>query len=100
MQRAMTLRGSLTVMAIATAIAAGSVAVTSSADARTYRGYHYGHGFYGHAFAGAYGYYPRGYYPLVRMYAADHYYQRPLIGRSRVNNNLNPDFQLGGDYGQ
>ncbi len=33
----------------------------------------------------------------TRVYAADHYIARPLIcGGGPVNNNLNPDFQLGG----
>jgi hypothetical protein len=76
------------VMAIVTAavVAAGAVAVPSSADARYYR-----------HFQGAYAYAPH-----VRMYAAGRYQRRPLIPgtRIRVNNNYNPDFQLGGGYGQ
>jgi len=77
---------------IAMAIAIGLIAITSSASAsaRTRTGHHY-------YFGGAYGYAP---VVRVRMYAADHYYQRPLVGRSRVSNNLNPDFQFGGAFGQ
>ena len=31
----------------------------------------------------------------VRVYAAEHYYARPLVcGGAPVNDNLNPDFQL------
>jgi hypothetical protein len=82
-------RGSLVAIATAATIAAGFFAVGSSADAHSYRHH------YGRAFGGAYGY--GGPY-RVHMYAADHYYRRPLVGGSRVNNNLNPDFQLGGGY--
>jgi hypothetical protein len=79
MNTAMILKGSLTAMAIAIVVAAASVAIPSRADARN-----------GRHFA----------YPRVHMYAAHHYYQRPLIGGIRVNNNFNPDFQFGGAYGQ
>jgi hypothetical protein len=92
MSGAKILSGSLTAIATAAAIVAGSLAMTSGADARTH-GRHY----YGHAFGGAYGYAPA---VRVRMYAANHYSPLPRWGRSRVNNNFNPDFQFGGGYGQ
>jgi hypothetical protein len=72
-------------VAIASAvIVATSVALPMSAGARPYR----------HAFQGAYGYAPGN---PVRTYGADHYYRRFREGGYRVDNNLNPDFQLGGD---
>lgn len=73
------MRTFLTVVVTASIIM-GSLLISASRDARRYRS------------GGA----------PVRMYAADHYHPRPLVPgtRSRVNNNLNPHFQLGGGYGR
>jgi hypothetical protein len=84
----------ITFLTIATAatIAGATLAGTTIADARHFSRHAYG------AFGGAYGYATGYATPRVHMYAADHYYPRPIVGGRRVNNNLNPDFQLGGDF--
>jgi hypothetical protein len=64
-------------IATAAAIAAGAIAATPSADARTYVRHYYG-------YAGTYA-------RATRVYAADHYYRRPPW------QSVNPDFQLGGN---
>jgi hypothetical protein len=69
----------LTVVATAAAIAAGTVAMASNADARTHYRHHYGN-----ALSGTYA-------RATRVYAADHYYRRPY------QQSFNPDFQLGGN---
>jgi hypothetical protein len=74
----MNISRTLTLIATAAAIAAGAMAIAPSADARTYR-YHYGT-----AFSGTYA-------RATRIYAADHYYRRPY------QQDVNPDFQLGGN---
>ncbi len=69
----------LAMIATAAAIAAGAIAATPSADARTYVRHHYGHAVWGT------------YARATRVYAADHYYRRPPW------QSVNPDFQLGGN---
>jgi len=78
---AMNTTSMLTVIATAAAIAAGTLAIPSNADARTYSRHHYG--YYG-ALRGTYA-------RATRVYAADHYYRRP------PQQGFNPDFQLGGN---
>ncbi len=72
-------------VALAAAAIAASLAITSAADARSWR----------HS-AGC------GINTRVRMYAADHYRPLPYMcgGGGHINNNFNPDFQLGGGHGQ
>jgi hypothetical protein len=74
----MTMNKTCTVIALAAAVTAGSL-ISSAADART----RHHHGYYG--FRGAYGYAP------IRVYGAEHYRRRPH------NQDLNPDFELGGN---
>jgi hypothetical protein len=85
-----------TLLTIATAatIAGASLAGTTIADARHFSRHAH------RAFGGVYGYATGYATPRVHMYAADHYHyhQRPIVGGSRINSNLNPDFQLGGAY--
>jgi hypothetical protein len=84
------IRGGLAVLTTAATVLAGSLFTMTRSNAHAYRHHSY------RAFGSAYGH--GGPY-RVHMYAADHYYARPIIGGSRVNNNFNPDFQLGGGYG-
>jgi hypothetical protein len=70
--------GTLTVMATAAAIMAGTFAIAPRADARTYHHHYYG------TFSGTYA-------RATRVYAAEHYYRRPY------QQDVNPDFQLGGN---
>jgi hypothetical protein len=67
-------------IAAAAAIAAGTIALASSADARTYGRHHH----YGYGLRGAYG-------QGTTMYGAGHYRRRPY------QRDTNPDFELGGN---
>jgi hypothetical protein len=67
----------LTMIATAVAVTAGTAAIAPSADAHSYRHHYY----YGNAFSGT--------YARTRVYAADYYYRRPY------QQDVNPDFQLG-----
>ena len=69
----------LTMVATAAVIAAGTIAAPPSADAYTYVRHHYGHAVWGT------------YARATRVYAADHYYRRPY------QQSFDPDFQLGGN---
>lgn len=84
----MIMKTTLLTIATAATIAGASLAGTTVADARHYSRHAY------RGFGGAYGYAT----PRVHVYAADRYYPRPIVGGRRINNNLNPDFQLGGDH--
>jgi hypothetical protein len=82
---AMNTTSMVTGIATAAAIAAGTLAITSTADARTYSRHHYSdYGYYAGALRGTYA-------RATRVYAADHYYRRP------PQQDFNPDFQLGGN---
>jgi hypothetical protein len=82
---AMNTTSMLTVVATAAAIAAGTTAIPSNADARTYSRHHHAYySYYGGALRGTYA-------RATKVYAADHYYRRPS------QQDFNPDFQLGGN---
>jgi hypothetical protein len=79
LERHMIMSRTLMAVAATAAIAAGSIAIPSNADARTHARH-----YYGRALGGSYA-------RATRVYAADHYYRRPY------QQSFNPDFQLGGN---